>query len=115
VALRADMDALPVLENTGLPYTSQVRQDYQGRTMPVMHACGHDAHVAILMAVASNLAAVRDQLPGSVKFIFQPAEEGPGDYVYDGKRHFGARQLVEEGVLDNPAVDAIFGLHVTSL
>lgn len=115
VALRADMDALPVLEKTGLPYASTVEQDYQGKMMAVMHACGHDAHVAILMAVAANLAAVKDELPGSVKFIFQPAEEGPSDYVYDGKRFFGARQLVEEGVLDNPSVEAIFGLHVTSM
>lgn len=115
IALRADMDALPVLEKTGLPYASKVEQDYQGKVMPVMHACGHDAHVAILMAVASNLAAVKDDLPGSIKFIFQPAEEGPSDYVYDGERFFGARQLVEEGVLENPAVEAIFGLHVTSM
>lgn len=115
VALRADMDALPVDERTGLPYASEVRQDYLGKTMPVMHACGHDAHVAILLAVASNLAAVREELPGQVKFIFQPAEEGPSDYVYDGERYFGARQLVEQGVLKNPAVDVIFGLHVTSM
>lgn len=114
VALRADMDALPVVENTGLAYASTVKQEYLGKSMPVMHACGHDAHVAILMAVAENLAAVREELPGSVKFIFQPAEEGPSDYVYDGERYFGARLMVEEGVLENPAVDAIFGLHVTA-
>ncbi|KAA0691861.1 amidohydrolase [Halopseudomonas laoshanensis] len=114
VALRADMDALPVAENTGLAYASAVKQEYLGKSMPVMHACGHDAHVAILMAVAENLAAVREELPGSVKFIFQPAEEGPSDYVYDGERYFGARLMVEEGVLENPAVDAIFGLHVTA-
>jgi len=114
VALRADMDALPVREQTGLPYASVVEQEYLGRMMPVMHACGHDAHVAILMAVATNLAQHREQLPGSVKFIFQPAEEGPSDYVYDGDRHFGARLMVEQGVLDTPRVEAIFGLHVTS-
>ncbi|PCC99121.1 amidohydrolase [Halopseudomonas pelagia] len=114
VALRADMDALPVAENTGLAYASAVKQEYLGKSMPVMHACGHDAHVAILMAVAENLAAVREELSGSVKFIFQPAEEGPSDYVYDGERYFGARLMVEEGVLENPAVDAIFGLHVTA-
>lgn len=114
VGLRADMDALPVREQTGLPYASVVEQEYHGRMMPVMHACGHDAHVAILMAVAENLAAHRDQLQGSVKFIFQPAEEGPSDYVYDGERHFGARLMVEQGVLENPQVEAIFGLHVTS-
>lgn len=114
VGLRADMDALPVKEATGLPYASEVIQEYQGKETPVMHACGHDAHVAILMAVAENLASVQDQLPGTVKFIFQPAEEGPSDYVYQGERQFGGRLLVEEGVLKNPDVDAIFGLHVTS-
>lgn len=114
VGLRADMDALPGEERTELPYASRVKQEYQGKETFVMHACGHDAHVAILMAVAENLAGVRDQLPGTVKFIFQPAEEGPSDYVYKGDRHFGARQLVEEGVLEGPDVDAIFGLHVTS-
>ena len=114
VALRADMDALPVLEATGLPFASQVRQQYQGEERPVMHACGHDAHVAILMATAEVLAGLKDKLPGSVKFIFQPAEEGPSDYVYDGQRHFGARQLVEAGVMENPDVAAVFGLHVTA-
>ena len=114
VALRADMDALPVLEATGLPFASQVRQHYQGEERPVMHACGHDAHVAILMATAEVLAGLKDELPGSVKFIFQPAEEGPSDYVYDGQRHFGARQLVEAGVMENPDVAAVFGLHVTA-
>jgi amidohydrolase len=114
VALRADMDALPVLEATGLPFASEVRQQYLGEERPVMHACGHDAHVAILMATAELLAGVKDELPGSVKFIFQPAEEGPSNYAYDGERHFGARQLVEAGVMKNPQVDAVFGLHVSS-
>ncbi|MAG99792.1 MAG: N-acyl-L-amino acid amidohydrolase [Pseudomonadales bacterium] len=114
VALRADMDALPVLEATGLPFASNVRQPYLGEERPVMHACGHDAHVAILMAAAEVLASVKDELPGSVKFIFQPAEEGPSDYAYDGERHFGARQLVEAGVMKNPQVNAVFGLHVSS-
>lgn len=114
VGLRADMDALPVKEQTGLPYASEVKQDYQGKESWVMHACGHDAHVAILMAVAENLASVKDELPGTVKFIFQPAEEGPSDYVYKGEQHFGGRLLVDEGVLKNPDVDTIFGLHVTS-
>ncbi len=114
VALRADMDALPVLEATGLPFASQVRQQYQGEERPVMHACGPHAHVAILMATAEVLAGLKDELPGSVKFIFQPAEEGPSDYVYDGQRHFGARQLVEAGVMENPDVAAVFGLHVTA-
>ncbi len=114
VALRADMDALPVKEATALPYASTARQLYLGEEMDVMHACGHDAHVAILMATAEALAAIKEELPGSVKFIFQPAEEGPSDYVYDGERHFGARQLVEAGVLDSPKVAAVFGLHVSS-
>lgn len=114
VALRADMDALPVKETTGLPYASTVQQSYLGKEQYVMHACGHDAHVAILMATAEALAEVKDSLPGSVKFIFQPAEEGPSDYVYDGKRYFGARQLVEAGVLKKPDVDVVFGLHVSS-
>ncbi|MEH6492662.1 amidohydrolase [Halopseudomonas sp.] len=114
IALRADMDALPVKEATALPYASQVKQLYQGQEFDVMHACGHDAHVAILMATAEALAAIREDLPGSVKFIFQPAEEGPSDYVYDGERHFGAKQLVEAGVLENPKVAAVFGLHVSS-
>lgn len=114
VALRADMDALPVKESTGLPYASTAQQTYLGKEQHVMHACGHDAHVAILMATAEALAQVQDSLPGSVKFIFQPAEEGPSDYVYDGERHFGARQLVDEGVLKNPDVDVVFGLHVSS-
>ncbi len=114
VALRADMDALPVNEQTGLPFASEASQTYHGELTPVMHACGHDAHVAILMAVAENLAKHREGMPGSVKFIFQPAEEGPSDYVYDGERHFGARLMVEQGVLDDPPVAAIFGLHVTS-
>ena len=114
VALRADMDALPVLEATGLPFASEVRQQYLGEERPVMHACGHDAHVAILMATAELLASVKDELPGSVKFIFQPAEEGPSNYAYDGERHFGARQLVEAGVMKNPQVNAVFGLHVSS-
>ena len=76
IALRADMDALPVVEKTGLPYASTVRGEYQGRDVGVMHACGHDTHVAILMGAAEVLAAVRDELPGTVKFLFQPAEEG---------------------------------------
>ncbi|MAB25967.1 amidohydrolase [Pseudomonas neustonica] len=114
VALRADMDALPVKEATALPYASNTRQMYLGNEQDVMHACGHDAHVAILMATAEALAGMRESLPGSVKFIFQPAEEGPSDYVYDGERYFGARQLVAEGVLHDPAVDVIFGLHVTA-
>ena len=110
VALRADKDALPVVEATGLPYASAAKDKYLGQEVGVMHACGHDNHTAILMGVATVLAKVRAQLPGTVKFIFQPAEEGapPGE---DG----GADLMVKEGVLANPNVDAIFGLHVMQL
>lgn len=107
VALRADMDALPVVEKTGLPYASTVRGEYEGNDVGVMHACGHDNHVAILMGVASVLSELRAQLPGAVKFIFQPAEEGPPKGE-DG----GARMMIAEGVLQNPPVSAIFGLHI---
>ena len=107
VALRADMDALPVVEQTGLPYASKVTADYLGKEVGVMHACGHDNHVAILMGVASVLTGLREELPGTVKFIFQPAEEGapPGE-------ESGAEVMIREGVLENPDVDAIFALHV---
>ena len=109
VALRADMDALPVTEQTGLPYASEVRVDYGGKEIGVMHACGHDAHVAILMGAAEVLAGVRDDLAGTVKFIFQPAEEGAWPAP-----QWGAKLMITEGVLENPKVDAIFGLHVWS-
>ena len=108
VALRADMDALPVVEQTGLPYASKVMSTYNGQEVGVMHACGHDTHVAILMGAATVLAGLRDQLPGTVKFIFQPAEEGPPK-----GENGGARMMVEQGVLKNPDVDAIFGLHIS--
>ncbi len=110
VALRADMDALPVVEETGLPYASKVRSQYLGQEVGVMHACGHDNHVAILLGVATVLAGVRDQLPGTVKFIFQPAEEGPPP-----GEEGGAEMMVAQGVLKNPDVEAIFGLHVMQL
>ncbi len=107
VALRADMDALPVVEEVDLPFASKVRASYNGREVGVMHACGHDNHVAILMGVAEVLAGVRPRLPGTVKFIFQPAEEGapPGETG-------GAALMLQEGVFENPKPDAIFGLHV---
>ena len=107
VALRADMDALPVAEETGLPFASKVKGEYNGQEVGVMHACGHDHHVAILMGVAQVLAGMKEQLPGTVKFIFQPAEEGapPGEQG-------GADLMVKEGVLDDPRPEAIFGLHV---
>jgi len=107
VALRADMDALPVAEEVDIPFKSTVRSTYNGQDVGVMHACGHDAHVAILMSVAELLAGMRDQVPGTVKFLFQPSEEGapPGE---EG----GAALMIKEGALDNPKVDAVFGLHV---
>lgn len=106
VALRADMDALPLTEATGLPYASKVRTTFNGEEVGVMHACGHDAHTAILMGVAHVLAQVRGDLPGTVKFIFQPAEEG-APIGEEG----GAGLMVAEGVLKNPTPSAIFGLH----
>ena len=108
VALRADMDALPVLEATGLPFASTATGAYMNNTVPVAHACGHDAHVAMLMGAAEVLAGMKDDIPGTVVFIFQPAEEGapPGEPLG------GARLMIQEGALANPRPDAIFGLHV---
>jgi amidohydrolase len=107
VALRADMDALPVTEMVDLPFASREVAEFNGQQVGVMHACGHDNHVAILMGTATVLAAMRDRIPGTVKFIFQPAEEG----APAGERG-GARLMVEEGVLADPVPEAIFGLHV---
>ena len=109
VALRADMDALPVPERANLPFASKVTAEYLGETVPVMHACGHDAHVAILMGTAEVLASMKKDIAGIVKLIFQPAEEGP-----PGEEEGGAPLMVKEGVMDNPKVDAIFGLHISS-
>lgn len=113
VALRADMDALPVLEATGLPFASKALGRYRGHDTPVMHACGHDGHVAMLMAVAEVLASLRAELPGTVKFIFQPAEEGVATEDAGQQTLWGARAMVAEGVLDHPKVDAVFGLHLS--
>lgn len=107
VALRADMDALPVTEEVDVPFASRVRTTYNGQDVGVMHACGHDTHVAMLMGVAEVLAGMRADLPGTVKFIFQPAEEG----APAGERG-GAALMIEEGALDDPKPSAIFGLHV---
>ena len=107
VALRADMDALPVTEEVDLPFASTVRTTYNGQEVGVMHACGHDNHVAILMGVAEVLTSIQDILPGTVKFIFQPAEEG----APTGERG-GAELLLAEGAFDAPSPDAVFGLHV---
>jgi amidohydrolase len=109
VALRADMDALPVIEQVDVPFKSTVRTIFNGHEVGVMHACGHDAHVAILLGVAEVLAGIRDQIPGTIVFLFQPAEEG-APLGEEG----GAELMVKEGALDNPKVDAVFGLHVTS-
>ncbi|GHU56129.1 N-acyl-L-amino acid amidohydrolase [Spirochaetia bacterium] len=109
VALRADMDGLPVTEEVELPFASKARAVWNGEEVGVMHACGHDCHVAILMGVASILAGLREQIPGSVKFIFQPAEEMPPE-----GEEGGAALMIKEGVLENPTPSAIFGLHVTS-
>lgn len=107
VALRADMDALPVTEEVDLPFASKVRATYNGSEVGVMHACGHDLHTAILMGVAEVLAGMRKDLPGTVVFIFQPAEEG----APEGEQG-GAGLMIREGALENPKPEAIFGLHV---
>ena len=108
VALRADMDALPVTEETGLDFASAVRATYKGQEVGVMHACGHDAHTAILLGVAEILAGMREGIPGTVQLIFQPAEEGPPP----GEKG-GAPLMLEEGVFGDRVPEAIFGLHVT--
>jgi amidohydrolase len=107
VALRSDMDALPVSEQGDLPFKSTVKTEWNGQQVGVMHACGHDNHMAILLGTATVLAKMKDRLPGTVKLIFQPAEEGPPP-----GEEGGAQQMVKENVLDNPKVDAVFGLHV---
>ena len=109
VALRADMDGLPIVENTGLSFASKVKDTYNGREVGVMHACGHDSHVAILMGVAEVLSGLRNEVAGTVKFIFQPAEEG----APEGEEG-GAELMVKEGVMENPKVDAVFGLHISA-
>lgn len=114
VALRADMDGLPVTERVDVPFKSKIMTEYNGQKTGVMHACGHDSHVAMLMGVAEVLSSMKNDLAGTVKFIFQPAEEG----VYDAKLlkngKSGAELMVMEGVLENPKVDAVFGLHIKS-
>ncbi|RZK91932.1 MAG: amidohydrolase [Pedobacter sp.] len=109
VALRADMDGLPVTERVNLPFASKVKTTYNGQEVGTMHACGHDSHVAILMGVAEVLTGMKKDLAGTVKFIFQPAEEG-APVGEEG----GAELMVKEGVLENPKVEVIFGLHINS-
>ncbi|MFO0691804.1 MAG: amidohydrolase [Myxococcota bacterium] len=107
VALRADMDALPVTEQTGLPFASKAKATWRGETVGVMHACGHDAHVAMLLGAAEVLAGLRDDLPGTVVFLFQPAEEGGGPGETGG-----AEAMLADGAFDDPVPEAVFGLHV---
>ena len=108
IALRADMDALPVTEQTGLPFASKVTSDYRGQPVGVMHACGHDAHVAMLLGVASALVTAKEELPGEVMFVFQPSEEGPPN----AGEEFGAALMLKQGIFDDFKPQAVFGLHV---
>lgn len=109
IGLRADMDALPVKERVDVPFKSEVTAEYNGQMVPVMHACGHDTHVSILMGTAEVLTGLKDKLTGKVVFIFQPAEEGPPE-----GEEGGAELMVKEGVMGDPKIDAIFGLHINS-
>jgi amidohydrolase len=109
IGLRADMDALPVTERVNLPFASKLKSTFNGQEVGVMHACGHDTHVAMLMSVAEILSGMKKDLAGTVKFIFQPAEEGP-PIGEEG----GAPLMVKEGVLDNPKIDVVFGLHINA-
>lgn len=109
IGLRADMDALPVTERNDLPFRSRETAEYAGNTVGVMHACGHDAHVAMLMGAAEVLAGMKDKIKGTVVFIFQPAEEGPPP-----GEEGGAELMVKEGVMDDPKIEAIFGIHINS-
>jgi len=109
IALRADMDALPIVEKGNLSYASKVRTTYNGNEVGVMHACGHDTHVAMLMSVAEILSGIKNELKGTIKFIFQPAEEGPPE-----GEEGGAALMIKEGVMDNPKVDVVFGMHIES-
>jgi amidohydrolase len=109
IGLRADMDGLPVTERVNLPFASKEKAEYNGQTVGVMHACGHDTHVAMLLGAAEVLAKMKSKLRGTVVFIFQPAEEGP-----PAGEEGGAPLMVKEGVMDNPRIDAIFGIHINS-
>lgn len=109
IGLRADMDALPVSERNSLPFASKEKAEYNGQTVGVMHACGHDTHVAMLMGAATVLSGMKDKIKGTVVFIFQPAEEGA-----PAGEEGGAKLMVKEGVMDNPKIDAIFGIHINA-
>jgi len=110
IGLRADMDGLPVTERVNLPFASKEKTEYNGSQVGVMHACGHDSHVAMLLGTAEVLSKMKSKLRGTVVFIFQPAEEGP-PVGEEG----GAALMIKEGVMDNPKIDAIFGIHINSL
>ena len=109
IALRADIDGLPVTERVNIPFASKQRTTYGGQEVGVMHACGHDTHTAMLMSVAEILSGMKSEIKGTIKFIFQPAEEGPPE-----GEEGGAALMVKEGVMENPKVDVIFGLHIES-
>jgi amidohydrolase len=109
IGLRADIDGLPVTERNSLPFASKETAEYNGQKVGVMHACGHDTHVAMLMGAAEVLTSMKDKLRGTVVFIFQPAEEGP-----PAGEEGGAPLMIKEGVMDNPKIDAIFGIHIDS-
>jgi len=109
IGLRADLDGLPVTERNALPFASKEKSVFNGQNVGVMHACGHDTHVAMLMGTAEVLAGMKDKIKGTVVFIFQPAEEGP-----PAGEEGGAPLMVKEGVMDNPKIDAVFGIHINS-
>jgi amidohydrolase len=109
IALRADIDALPVIERVNIPFASKLTSEYGGQKVGVMHACGHDTHTAILLGTANALAKVKKDVPGTIVFLFQPAEEGP-----PGNEEGGAPLMIKEGALSNPKVEAVFGLHISS-
>lgn len=109
IGLRADMDALPVTERVNLPFASKAKTEYNGQQVGVMHACGHDTHVAMLMSVAEILAGMKNELNGTIKFVFQPAEEGSPK-----GEEGGAELMIKEGVMDNPKVDVMFGVHINA-
>ena len=109
IALRADIDGLPVKERVNIPYASKDSTEYNGQKVPVMHACGHDAHTSMLIGAATVLSGMKNDIAGTIKFIFQPAEEGP-----PGTEEGGAGLMVKEGVMDNPKVDVVFGMHIES-
>jgi amidohydrolase len=112
IALRADMDALPIKEPDGLPFASKAKGTFHGKEVDVMHACGHDAHTAMLMATAEVLGGLRDQLPGTVMFIFQPAEEGASEFMPGPGKTWGARLMLDEGLFAKIKPDAVLGMHV---